>query len=185
MAGRSLEKSWSCRFLEPVEIIVFFPAMSAGAKISKSLSSTCSSFYNKRSLMLNSISYWLSHFELFCSRFKSFDILTQFAITGKDLTYLFFHNYCYLEIGEDFIIIRLIYIWILIFYKTKPQAIQLGVLHSVPGGVLLSHGEAPHYHGASAFSLLSSVWGQVGPPLYRRQDYSLITSSISFCSHYL
>ena len=59
-----------------------------------------------------------------------------------------------------------------ILYKTKPQAIQLGVLHSVPGGVLLSHGEAPHYHRRIGVSLLSSVWGQVGPPLYRRQDYS-------------
>ena len=57
-------------------------------------------------------------------------------------------------------------------HKQKPQAIQLGVLHSVPGGVLLSHGEAPHYHRRIGVSLLSSVWGQVGPPLYRRQDYS-------------
>lgn len=59
-----------------------------------------------------------------------------------------------------------------ILYKTKPQALQLGVLHLVPGGVLLSHGEAPHYHRRIGVSLLSSVWGQVGPPLYRRQDYS-------------
>ena len=58
------------------------------------------------------------------------------------------------------------------YIKQKPQAIQLGVLHSVPGGVLLSHGETPHYHRRIGVSLLSSVWGQVGPPLYRRQDYS-------------
>ena len=68
-----------------------------------------------------------------------------------------------------------------ILYKTKPQALQLGVLHLVPGGVLLSHGEAPHYHRRIGVSLLSSVWGQVGPPLYRRQDYSF-NNSISFCS---
>ena len=40
------------------------------------------------------------------------------------------------------------------------------------GSDLLSHGEAPHYHRRIGVSLLSSVWGQVGPPLYRRQDYS-------------
>ena len=54
--------------------------------------------------------------------------------------------------------------------------------HSVPGGVLLSHGEAPHYHRRIGVSLLSSVWGQVGPPLYRRQDYSFNNFSISLCS---
>ena len=58
------------------------------------------------------------------------------------------------------------------YIKQKPQAIQLGVLYSVPGGGLVSHGEAPHYHRRIGVSLLSSVWGQVGPPLYRRQDYS-------------
>ena len=73
------------------------------------------------------------------------------------------------------------------YIKQKPQAIQLGVLHSVPGGVLLSHGEAPHYHRRIGVSLLSSVWGQVGPPLYRRQDYSfnnfsLLCSAISSVS---
>lgn len=68
-----------------------------------------------------------------------------------------------------------------VLYKRKPQAIQLGVLHSVPGGVLLSHGEAPHYHRRIGVSLLSSVWGQVGPPLYRRQDYSFNNFSISLC----
>ena len=41
-----------------------------------------------------------------------------------------------------------------------------------PGGDLLSHGDAPHYHRRYGVSLLSSAWGQVGPPHYRRQDYS-------------
>ena len=69
-----------------------------------------------------------------------------------------------------------------ILYKTKPQAIQLGVLYSIPGGVLLSHGEAPHYHRRIGVSLLSSVWGQVGPPLYRRQDYSFNNFSLFLLS---
>ncbi len=29
---------------------------------------------------------------------------------------------------------------------------------------LLSHGETPHYHRRYGVSLLSSAWGQVGPP---------------------
>lgn len=41
-----------------------------------------------------------------------------------------------------------------------------------PGGDLLSHGETPHYHRHYGVSLLSSAWGQVGPPHYRRRDYS-------------
>ena len=59
-----------------------------------------------------------------------------------------------------------------ILYKTKTPSSSARGSHSVPGGVLLSHGEAPHYHRRIGVSLLSSVWGQVGPPLYRRQDYS-------------
>ncbi len=43
-----------------------------------------------------------------------------------------------------------------------------------PGSVLLSHGEAPHYHRRYGVSLLSSAWGQVGPPRYRRQAYSVL-----------
>ena len=46
------------------------------------------------------------------------------------------------------------------------------------GSDLLSHGEAPHYHRRIGVSLLSSVWGQVGPPLYRRQDYSFNNFSL-------
>ncbi len=42
-----------------------------------------------------------------------------------------------------------------------------------PGSSLLSHGETPHYHRRYGVSLLSSAWGQVGPPRYRRQTNSL------------
>jgi hypothetical protein len=38
-----------------------------------------------------------------------------------------------------------------------------------PGDVLLSHGEAPHYHRRYFVSLLSSEWNQVGPKRYGRQ----------------
>ncbi len=41
-----------------------------------------------------------------------------------------------------------------------------------PGSSLLSHGETPHYHRRYGVSLLSSAWGQVGPPRYRRQANS-------------
>ena len=42
-----------------------------------------------------------------------------------------------------------------------------------PGSSLLSHGETPHYHRRYGVSLLSSAWGQVGPPRYCRQANSL------------
>ncbi len=42
-----------------------------------------------------------------------------------------------------------------------------------PGSSLLSHGETPHYHRRYGVSLLSSAWGQVGPPRYRRQANSV------------
>ena len=38
------------------------------------------------------------------------------------------------------------------------------------GDVLLSHGETPHYHRRYGVLLLSSAWGQVVPPCYRRRD---------------
>ena len=59
--------------------------------------------------------------------------------------------------------------------KEKPVALNgltLTVLSSLfrkvkenwkPGDVLLSHGEAPHYHRRCYVSLLSSAWSQVGP----------------------
>jgi hypothetical protein len=43
----------------------------------------------------------------------------------------------------------------------------------MPGSSLLSHGESPHYHRRYGVSLLSSAWGQVGPPRYGRQANSL------------
>ena len=43
----------------------------------------------------------------------------------------------------------------------------------MPGSSLLSHGEAPYYHRRYGVSLLSSAWGQVGPPRYSRQANSV------------
>lgn len=43
----------------------------------------------------------------------------------------------------------------------------------MPGSVLLSHGETPHYHRRYGVSLLSSAWVQVGPPRYGRQANSV------------
>ena len=52
----------------------------------------------------------------------------------------------------------------------KPHAFAQGFLPGLmPGSVLLSHGETPHYHRRYGVSLLSSAWGQVGPPRYCRQ----------------
>lgn len=39
----------------------------------------------------------------------------------------------------------------------------------MPGGDLLSHGEAPHYHRRAAFSLPSSEWDRVVPAGYGHQ----------------
>ena len=44
----------------------------------------------------------------------------------------------------------------------------------MPGSSLLSHGETPHYHRRYGVSLLSSAWGQVGPPRYCRQANSVV-----------
>ncbi len=46
-------------------------------------------------------------------------------------------------------------------------------LYLMPGSSLLSHGETPHYHRRYGVSLLSSAWGQVGPPRYSRQANSV------------
>jgi hypothetical protein len=43
----------------------------------------------------------------------------------------------------------------------------------MPGSSLLSHGETPHYHRRYGVSLLSSAWGQVGPPRCCRQANSV------------
>ncbi len=51
----------------------------------------------------------------------------------------------------------------------------------MPGSSLLSHGETPHYHRRYGVSLLSSAWGQVGPPRYGRQQILLPeTNLLSF-----
>ena len=51
----------------------------------------------------------------------------------------------------------------------------------MPGSSLLSHGETPHYHRRYGVSLLSSAWGQVGPPRYCRQANSCALSCV-FCA---
>ncbi len=49
--------------------------------------------------------------------------------------------------------------------KTKSPVFRPGfLLYLMPGSSLLSHGETPHYHRRYDVSLLSSAWGQVGPP---------------------
>ncbi len=49
--------------------------------------------------------------------------------------------------------------------KTKGPVFRLSLLfYLMPGSSLLSHGETPHYHRRYGVSLLSSAWGQVGPP---------------------
>ena len=48
----------------------------------------------------------------------------------------------------------------------------------MPGSSLLSHGETPHYHRRYGVSLLSSAWGQVGPPRYRRQANSVLSARL-------
>lgn len=50
----------------------------------------------------------------------------------------------------------------------------------MPGSSLLSHGETPHYHRRFGVSLLSSAWGQVGPPRYRRQANSVLSQPSQF-----
>ena len=58
--------------------------------------------------------------------------------------------------------------------KAKGPVFRLGLLlYLMPGDSLLSHGETPHYHRRYDVSLLSSAWGQVGPPRYCRQANSL------------
>jgi hypothetical protein len=47
----------------------------------------------------------------------------------------------------------------------------------MPGSSLLSHGETPHYHRRYGVSLLSSAWGQVGPPRYSRQANSVVRAA--------
>ncbi len=61
--------------------------------------------------------------------------------------------------------------------KTKSSVFRLSFpLYLMPGSSLLSHGETPHYHRRYGVSLLSSAWGQVGPPRYRRQANSVLST---------
>lgn len=53
------------------------------------------------------------------------------------------------------------------------------LLNLMPGSSLLSHGETPHYHRRYGVSLLSSAWGQVGPPRYGRQANSVSLTRLS------
>ena len=58
--------------------------------------------------------------------------------------------------------------------QQKTHALGMGSwLYLMPGSVLLSHGETPHYHRRYGVSLLSSAWVQVGPPRYGRQANSV------------
>ncbi len=62
---------------------------------------------------------------------------------------------------------------------TKGALYQLSHISThnlMPGSSLLSHGETPHYHRRYGVSLLSSAWGQVGPPRYCRQANSFHSS---------
>ncbi len=56
---------------------------------------------------------------------------------------------------------------------TKRPSVRMACLfYWMPGSSLLSHGETPHYHRRYGVSLLSSAWGQVGPPRSCRQANS-------------
>ncbi len=57
--------------------------------------------------------------------------------------------------------------------KKKTTLLAWSLLYLMPGSVLLSHGETPHYHRRYGVSLLSSAWVQVGPPRYGRQANSV------------
>ena len=62
----------------------------------------------------------------------------------------------------------------------KGPVFRLGLLlNLMPGSSLLSHGETPHYHRRYGVSLLSSAWGQVGPPRYGRQENSVLLTRLS------
>ena len=52
-----------------------------------------------------------------------------------------------------------------------PHLTVRGSSYLMPGSSLLSHGETPHYHRRYGVSLLSSAWGQVGPPRYSRRKF--------------
>ncbi len=64
------------------------------------------------------------------------------------------------------------------FLHQRKKAIRQDglLLYLMPGSSLLSHGETPHYHRRYGVSLLSSAWGQVGPPRYGRQANSVLST---------
>ena len=59
------------------------------------------------------------------------------------------------------------------------QLSHISTLNLMPGSSLLSHGETPHYHRRYGVSLLSSAWGQVGPPRYSRQANSVYQHALA------
>ena len=64
--------------------------------------------------------------------------------------------------------------------KTKGPVFRLSLMfYLMSGSSLLSHGETPHYHRRYGVSLLSSAWGQVGPPRYGRQANSVLSTRLS------
>ncbi len=64
--------------------------------------------------------------------------------------------------------------------KTKGPVVRLSLsFYLMPGSALHSHEETPHYHRRYGVSLLSSAWGQVGPPRYCRQANSVLSDR--FC----
>ena len=64
-------------------------------------------------------------------------------------------------------------------YKRKKAILTDGLFaYLMSGSSLLSHGETPHYHRRYGVSLLSSAWGQVGPPRYSRQANSCALSCV-------
>ena len=64
-------------------------------------------------------------------------------------------------------------------HTQKSPSVRMGFFtYLMPGSSLLSHGETPHYHRRYGVSLLSSAWGQVGPPRYSRQANSVYQTAL-------
>ena len=64
--------------------------------------------------------------------------------------------------------------------NAKPLTVERvrGLLCKVPGGALLSHGEAPHYHRRRCVSRPSSGWDRVVPHRHSRQAVNGNTWSV-------
>src|SRR5690625_7310926 len=67
--------------------------------------------------------------------------------------------------------------------RKTPRHGLLGALNKVPGDVLLSHGEAPHYHRRWRVSRLSSEWDQVVPRLCVRQANGWMRAACAAARH--